>query len=92
MLAHSTCSRSISTVNFFLKKIPITCRYCSFDDPTWKSAIDTLVQRNMRFHTLAAPTLLAMMLVWPRRRHLGPSRLPHELWNMISREFILTIS
>jgi hypothetical protein len=50
------------------------------------------VQRNERFHTLAAPTLLAMMLVWPRQGHMGPPRLPHELWNMIAREFMLPLS
>ena len=38
---------------------------------------------------MAAPTLLATMLVWPRKRRSGPSRLPDELWGMIAVDFVL---
>ena len=51
--------------------------------------INALTQRNKRFRAAAAPTLLAVMLVWPRQRRQGPPRLPHELWAMVAHEFVL---
>ena len=52
-------------------------------------AIHALSRRNWRFRFVAAPTLLAVMLVWPRQHRQGPPRLPHELWALVAREFVL---
>ena len=51
--------------------------------------IHALTQRNERFRAAAAPTLLAVMLVWPRQGRQGPPRLPHELWALVALEFVL---
>ena len=57
----------------------------------FRRLIDTLLKRNERFRSAATPTLLAVMLMWPRKRRQGPPRLPHELWAMVAREFVLPV-
>ena len=55
------------------------------------AAAEGLVERNRRFYCEAAPTLLSMMLVWPRMHDLGPPRLPDELWGSIAVDFVLPV-
>ena len=58
----------------------------------WGAAVafvEKVLLRNRAFRFKAARTLLATMLVWPRKRRLGPPRLPDELWHMVAVEFVL---
>ena len=53
------------------------------------AAAEAVVERHRKFRSAAALVLLAMMLVWPRKRRSGPPRLLHERWDLITLDFVL---